>query len=135
MFFSSDRSQNGLNIFLWCHSYFLHFIKVNIAIKFQKIWFAYILMLNLHSMIWPKLNHSIANSSLFPTSLYLHSNFSPKKMVFLKKKNLPKKKFCFFTYFLCNFSVRTLWFFQKNLKKFLTPKYNSSTTTLCRTGI
>ena len=44
-------------------------------------------------------------------------------MFFLKKKNLPQKNF-FFTFFLCNFSVRTLQCFQiffffahKNLKK------------------
>ena len=61
-------------------------------------------MLNLHSMIWPKLNHSIANSSLFPTSLYLHSNSTQilalKKNDFYEKKNLPKKinkKFCLFS--------------------------------------
>ena len=39
--------------------------------------------------------HSIANSSLFPTSLYLHSNSTQilalKKMVFLKKKSSHKK--------------------------------------------
>ena len=45
-------------------------------------------------------NHSIANSSLFPTFLYLHSNSTQilalKKMVFLKKKIFPKKKIFFF---------------------------------------
>ena len=46
-----------------------------------------------------------------------------KRMVFLKKKILPKKNKFFFTFFLCNFSVRTLWCFQKNFKNFfLTPK-------------
>ena len=50
--------------------------------------------------------HSIA-SSLFPTSLYLHSNstriWALKKIVF-KKKSSPKKIFFlfFFTFFLCN---------------------------------
>ena len=44
-------------------------------------------------------------------------------MVFLKKKNLPqKKKKKKFTFFLCNFSVRTLWCFQKNLKKNFDPE-------------
>ena len=64
--------------------------------------------------------HSIANSSLFPTSLYKHSNSTQilalKKMVFLKKK------IYFFTFFLCNFSVRTLWCFQKKFKIFFEPE-------------
>ena len=44
-------------------------------------------------------DHSIANSSLVPTSLYLHSNSTQilalKKKGFSEKKNLPKKKFFF----------------------------------------
>ena len=71
------------------------------------------------------LQHSIANSSLFPTSLYLHSNSTQilalKKIVFLKKKFFPQQ-FFFFTFFLCNFSVQTLWCFQKNLKKIFDPE-------------
>ena len=66
----------------------------------------------------PNLLHSIANSSLFPTSLYLHSNSTQilalkKNLFFWKKKSSPQK-IIFFTFFLCNFSVRTLWCFQKN---------------------
>ena len=72
--------------------------------------------------------HSIANSSLFPTSLYLHSNSTQilalkiKKWFFWKKKIFPKNFFFFFTFFLCNFSVRTLWYFQKNFDFFFTLK-------------
>ena len=48
-------------------------------------------------------DHSIANSSLFPTSLYLHSNSTQilalKKMVFLKKKIFPKEIYIFFYFF------------------------------------
>ena len=43
--------------------------------------------------------HSIANSSLFPTSLYLHSNSTQilalKKKVFLKKKIFPPSRHLF----------------------------------------
>ena len=71
-------------------------------------------------------NHSIANSSLFPTSLYLHSNSTQilalKKWFFWKKKSSPPQKNFFFTFFLCNFSVRTLWCFQK--KNFFQKKKN-----------
>ena len=72
-------------------------------------------------------DHSIANSCLFPTSLYLHSNSTQilalKKMVFLKKKKssqiIKKKKLPFFyaTFQCGRYSV-----FKKNLKFFLTPK-------------
>ena len=48
-------------------------------------------------------NHSIANSSLSPTSMYLHSNSTQilalkKKMVFLQKKNLSKKNIFFYIF-------------------------------------
>ena len=56
---------------------------------------------------FPELLHSIANSSLFPTSLYLHSNSTQilalKKMVFLKKKFFLKKKIFFLPYFFATF--------------------------------
>ena len=39
--------------------------------------------------------------------------FSPKKNGFSEKKNSSQKKNFFFTFFLCNFSVRTLQCFQK----------------------
>ena len=74
-------------------------------------------MLNLHSMIWPKLNHSIANSSLFPTSLYLHSNFSPKKMVFLKKKIFHPKKIFFNLFSMQLFSADAMVFDPEKVKK------------------
>ena len=65
-------------------------------------------------------DHSIANSSLVPTSLYLHSNSTQilalkKKGFSEKKKSSQKKKDFSFTFFLCNFSVRTLWCFQKKI--------------------
>ena len=41
-----------------------------------------------------------------------------KKNGFSEKKILPKKKLFFFTFFQCNFSVRTLWCFQKKFKIF-----------------
>ena len=50
----------------------------------------------------------IAFGPLLITVLYL----ALKKLVFLKKKILPKKKKFFFTFFLCKFSVRTLQCFQ-----------------------
>ena len=45
-----------------------------------------------------------------------------KKLFFLKKKILPPKTIFFFTFFLCNFSVRTLQCFQKKILFFLTTK-------------
>ena len=84
-------------------------------------------MLNLHSMIWPKLNHSIANSSLFPTSLYLHSSSTQilalNKNGFSEKKNLPKKRKKYFYLFSMQlFSADAMVFSKKFKKKFLTPK-------------
>ena len=66
-------------------------------------------------------NHSIANSSLFPTSLYLHSNFSPKKNGFLKKKLPPPKKF-FLPFFYATFQCGRYGVFNKNLKYFFDPE-------------
>ena len=55
-----------------------------------------------------------------------HSNSTQilalKKMVFLKKIFFQKKIFIFFTFFQCNFSVRTLWRFQKNFEIFFDPQ-------------
>ena len=70
-------------------------------------------------------NHSIANSSLFPTFLYLHSNSTQilalKKMFFLKKKSSPPPKKIFFTFFLCN-SADAMVFSKKFKKKILAQK-------------
>ena len=49
-----------------------------------------------------------------------------KKNGFSEKKILPKKKI-FFTFFQCNFSVRTLWCFQKNFKIFFWPRKSEKT--------
>ena len=70
--------------------------------------------------------HTIANSSLFPTSLYLHSNSTQilalKKMVFLKKKHLPKFFFSFLPFFYATFQCGRYGVFKIILKNFLTPK-------------
>ena len=63
-------------------------------------------------------SHSIANSSLFPTSLYLHSNSTQilalKKNGFSKKKNFPKKNIYFFYLFSMQFfSADTMVFSKK----------------------
>ena len=60
----------------------------------------------------------IAFGPLLNTVLYL----ALKKTGFSKKKILHKKKNIFFTFFLCNFSVRTLWCFQKNFTIFFDPE-------------
>ena len=72
-------------------------------------------------------NHSIANSSLFPTFLYLHSNSTQilalKKMVFLKKKNLSKKKFFFFLpFFYATFQCGRYGIIKKKFKYFFDPE-------------
>ena len=71
-------------------------------------------------------DHSIANSSLFPTSLYLHSNSTQilalKKMVFLKKKILPKKKYFFLPFFYATFQCGRYGVFKKILKFFFDPE-------------
>ena len=60
-------------------------------------------------------DHSIANSSLVPTSLYLHSNFSPKKKVFSEKKNSSqkKKKNFFYLFSMQFFSADAMVFSKK----------------------
>ena len=63
--------------------------------------------------------HSIANSSLFPTSLYLHSNSTQilalKKNGFSEKKIFPKKKIFFFYLFSMQlFSADAMVFSKKN---------------------
>ena len=66
-------------------------------------------------------HHSIANSSLFPTSLYLHSNST--QILALKKNVFPKKKIFskqfFFVYLL--FSADAM-VFSKKLKKNFGPE-------------
>ena len=52
---------------------------------------------------YPVLHHSIAHSSLFPTSMYLHWHFRPKKWFFWKKKFLPPKKYFFLPFFNATF--------------------------------
>ena len=70
--------------------------------------------------------HSIANSSLFPTSLYLHSNSTQilalKKMVFLKKKIFPKKIIFFLPFFYATFQCGRYGVFKKKLKYFFDPE-------------
>ena len=71
-------------------------------------------------------NHSIANSSLFPTFLYLHSNSTQilalKKMVFLKKKIFPKQNYFFLPFFYATFQCGRYGVFNKNLKYFFDPE-------------
>ena len=92
---------NSLNVIQWTHE------TREKVVSMEKLW----------------RKHGIANSSLFPTSLYLHSNSTQilalKKGFFEKKKSSKKKKKN--TFFLCNFSVRTLWCFQKKFKNFFWP--------------
>ena len=82
---------------------------------FHPINFKYYLPTYLRNQLfWLCLHHSIADSSLFPTSMYLSTVefLALKKTGFSEIKNCsPPKKF-FFTFFLCNFSVRTLQCFQ-----------------------
>ena len=52
---------------------------------------------------YPVLHHSIAHSSLFPTSMYLHWHFRPKKWFFWNKKFLPPKKYFFLPFFNATF--------------------------------
>ena len=71
--------------------------------------------------------HSIANSSLFPTSLYLHSNSTQilalKKNGFSeKKKSSPPKIKFFYLFSMQLFSADAMVFSKKLKKKFLTPK-------------
>ena len=71
--------------------------------------------------------HSIANSSLFPTSLYLHSNSTQilalKKNGFSEKKNLPpQKNFFFLPFFYATFQCGRYGVFKKNLKYFFDPE-------------
>ena len=71
--------------------------------------------------------HSIANSSLFPTSLYLHSNSTQilalKKRVFWKKKILPKKnKYFFYLFSMQLFSADAIAFSKKFKKFFFDPE-------------
>ena len=48
---------------------------------------------------------------------YLRSNFLPQKTLFFPhEKYFPKSFWLLFTFILCNFSVRTLKYFQKNCK-------------------
>ena len=72
-------------------------------------------------------NHSIADSSLFPTSLYLHSNSTQilalKKMVFLKKKKIPPpQKIFFYLFFNATFQCGRYGVFKKNFKIFFDPE-------------
>jgi hypothetical protein len=71
-------------------------------------------------------DHSIANSSLVPTSLYLHSNSTQilalKKNVFSEKKNLPKKKNFFLPFFYATFQCGRYGVFKKFLKYFFDPE-------------
>ena len=77
---------------------------------------------------WTRLDHSIANSSLFPTSLYLHSNSTQilalKKNGFSEKKNFPppQKIFFFHLFSMQLFSADAMVFSKKFKKIFLTPK-------------
>ena len=52
---------------------------------------------------YPVLHHSIAHSSLFPTSMYLHWHFRPKKWFFWNKKFLPPKKYFFLPFLNATF--------------------------------
>ena len=71
--------------------------------------------------------HSIANSSLFPTFLYLHSNSTQilalKKNGFSEKKILPPpKKIFFYLFSMQLFSADAMVFSKKKFKKKLNPK-------------
>ena len=74
----------------------------------------------------PSARHSKANSSLFPTSLYLHSNSTQilalKKNVFLKKFFFQKKKIFFLPFFYATFQCGRYGVFKKKFNFFFDPK-------------
>jgi hypothetical protein len=75
-------------------------------------------------IVWLKSQYSQQQSvpDLSVFTLKFHSNFNPEKNVFSEKKKSSQKKIFLFTFFLCSFSVRTLWGFQKKKKKNFDPE-------------
>ena len=72
------------------------------------------------------MNHSIANSSLFLTFLYLHSNSTQilalnENGFSEKKKKIPPKKF-FLPFFYATFQYGRYGVFKKKLKYFFDPE-------------
>ena len=63
--------------------------------------------------------HSIANSSLFPTSMYLHSNST---QILALKNGFSKKKFFFNIFSKQLFSADAVGFSKKNFKKIFDPE-------------
>ena len=80
-------------------------------------------------------NHSIANSSLVPTSLYLHSNSTQilalKKKGFSEKKNFPPQKIFFLPFFYATFQCGRYNVFKKFFFFFFLQKFEKTSLKIC----